>query len=110
MSHLGRNTEALRLNAWIICAGSALMTAVMVFTRVALTMYFGIFMAMTAFLLLGILFSEAGNSLVNPVESLVLAHQPINGATYTAAKLTHLARILMFLVPALDGIPALCSP
>jgi hypothetical protein len=28
-----------------------------------------------------------------------LAHQPIEGATYTAAKLTHLLRILLHLVP-----------
>jgi hypothetical protein len=52
------------------------------------------------------LVSEANNSLVNPVEGIVLAHQPINGATYTSAKHTHILRILLYLVPALNLIPA----
>ncbi len=43
---------------------------------------------------------------MNPVEAHVLAHQPINGATYVAAKLTHLVRILLYLVPAMNAIPA----
>ena len=55
------------------------------------------------------LLSETANSLVNPVEGLVLAHYPINGATYTAAKLTHLLRILSYTVPALNLLPALAG-
>ena len=56
-----------------------------------------------------VLLSETANSLVNPVEGLVLAHQPINGATYTAAKLTHLLRVLAYTVPALNLLPALAG-
>jgi len=56
-----------------------------------------------------VLISETANSLVNPTEGLVLAHQPINGATYTAAKVSHLARIVLYLVPATNGIPALAG-
>jgi hypothetical protein len=109
MSHLGHNATALRTNAWILCAMTGLMTALLMFTRPEITVYFAVFVGMTGFLLLGVLFSEAGNSLVNPVEGLVLAHQPIDGATYTAAKLTHLASILLYLIPALNGIPAVCG-
>jgi hypothetical protein len=107
MSHLGQNAAALRASAWVFCAMSALMTILLLLAEPRPAAYFAIFLALTGFLMTGVLFSEAGNSLVNPVEGLVLAHQPINGATYTAAKLTHLARILLFLVPALNGIPAL---
>ena len=35
-----------------------------------------------------------------------MAHQPIGGATYTAAKLTHLLRIVAILAPALNAAPA----
>jgi hypothetical protein len=107
MSHLGHNATALRTNAWVLCAMTALMTVLLLFTKPGVASYFAVFIGVTGFLMMGILFSEAGNSLVNPVEGLVLAHQPIDGATYTAAKLTHLARILLYLVPALNGIPAL---
>jgi hypothetical protein len=68
--------------------------------------YFLIFMALSGFLLLTTLLAETNNSLMNPVEGLVLAHQPINGATYTSAKLTHILRVLLYLVPALNLIPA----
>jgi len=107
MSNLGHNATALRTSGWILCAMSGLMTLVLVTVHPHLATYLAAFLGLTGFLMSGVLFSEAGNSLVNPVEGLVLAHQPIDGATYTAAKLTHLARILLYLVPALNGIPAL---
>jgi hypothetical protein len=53
--------------------------------------------------------SETSNTLVNPVEALILAHQPVNGATYTAAKLTHILTILLYLVPGWNAIPALAG-
>ena len=52
---------------------------------------------------------ETGNSLVNPVEAAVLAHQPISGATYTAAKLTHLITVVLYLVAGLNVAPALAG-
>ena len=39
----------------------------------------------------------------------MLAHQPIDGATSTAAKLSHLLRIVICVVAALDGVPALAA-
>ena len=50
---------------------------------------------------------ETANSLVNPVEGMILAHQPVNGATYTSAKLTHLLRIVFYIVLGMNGVPAL---
>jgi hypothetical protein len=38
-----------------------------------------------------------------------LGHQPIDGATYTAAKVTHLVRIVLYLVPAMNVFPALAG-
>jgi hypothetical protein len=71
--------------------------------------YFRVFLAVTAFLLFSVLVSETSNSLVNATEGLVLAHQPIDGATYTAAKLTHLLRVVCYLVLGLNTVPALAG-
>jgi len=63
-------------------------------------------MIVSAFFIFSVLLSEAGTSLMNPVEGAVLAHQPIDGMTYTTAKLTHLVRVLSTLVLALGAGPA----
>jgi len=42
------------------------------------------------FAILWILLMDAANSIMNPDEASVLAHQPIRGASYVAAKLTHI--------------------
>ena len=108
-SQLGRDGMTLQKASWAYYILSGLMVLLFIATGMALATYFAVFLAMTTFLLLAMLLSETSNSLVNPVEGLVLAHQPINGATYTAAKLTHLLRILLHLVPGLNLIPALAG-
>lgn len=106
MDQLGRNGVALKTVGWIYAAFTGLMGIVLIVSQPTAPTYLFVFLFFTAVLLLTILLSEAGNSLVNPLESLILAHQPINGATYTAAKLTHLARIVLYLVPAINVLPA----
>jgi hypothetical protein len=103
---LGRNRGALSTAAKIYAVLSAIITAVLVASSAALATYIATFLAMTAFILLSILTLEAGNSLINPSEGLVLAHQPINGVTYVAAKLSHLIRIVLVFVAAVNLIPA----
>ncbi len=107
LDQLGGNGIALRTVGWMYGAFSAFLAIVMAAMRPSSDVYLSTFLVLTAVLLSSILLSETGNSLVNPVEALVLAHQPIDGVTYTAAKLTHLVRILLFLVPALNGVPAI---
>lgn len=109
LSQLGRDGVTLQKAAWAYFVLSGFFAIVAAVTRPSLAIYFWIFQGFTAFLLLSVLLSETGNSLVNPVEGLVLAHQPIDGATYTAAKLTHLLRILLYLVPGLSAVPALAG-
>src|SRR5579863_2060312 len=43
--------------------------------------YLSIFLGMTGLLMFSILIPETSNSLINPVEGLILVHQPVNGAT-----------------------------
>ena len=91
---------------WVYFVLSALISVVMVVAqRTSLPAYYAFFLIFTAFLLLTVLLMETGNSLVNPEEGLVLAHQPVNGATYTAAKLTHLARIVLYLTTGDERCP-----
>jgi hypothetical protein len=106
-TQLGRDSMSLRKVALSYYILSALMTLPFVIMGMAIELYYGIFLASTMFLLSAMLISETGNSLVNPVEALVLSHQPIDGATYTAAKLTQLLRLLWHMVPGLAAIPAL---
>ena len=75
----------------------------------ALQKYFLGMLAYTSFFLLWVLLEDTTNSLLNPEEASVLAHQPIGGATYVAAKLTHLLSLLIVFVPALNGIPAIAG-
>jgi len=109
MDQLGRNGVALKSVAIIYFLMSSAIGVITVLAQPSAPVYLGIFMAFTAFLLMTVLVTEAGNSLINPQEAVILAHQPINGATYTAAKLSHLARIVLYLVPGLNVIPALAG-
>jgi hypothetical protein len=109
LNQLGRDGVTLQTAGWMYFAMSALISIVMVMAGANLGSYFWMFMGLTALLLFAILMSETSNSLVNPVEGLVLAHQPIDGATYTAAKLTHLVRVIFYLVPGLNAVPAMAA-
>ena len=103
---LGRNRAALSMAAKIYAVLSVLITFGLVAASASVGTYIATFLGMTTFILLSILTLEAGNSLINPSEGLVLAHQPINGVTYVAAKLSHLVRIVLVFVAAVNLIPA----
>ena len=109
LDQLGRNGVALGTAAVLYAVMSAFLAIVSVLAKAPPAAYLAIFLFFTGFLITGILLSETGNSLVNPVEGMVLAHQPVAGGTYTAAKLSHLSRIVLWLTPALNGIPALAG-
>ena len=61
---------------------------------------------LTAFQLSLVLLPEVAENLVNPVEGLVLAHQPVSGSTWLGAKLTHLVKFVAFVVAAINVLPA----
>jgi hypothetical protein len=109
LDQMGLNGLALKRAAMLYFVMVALFSLLFAVAQPAVTVYFTVFLAITAVLLLSILLSEAGNSLINPAEAMVLAHQPINGAIYTAAKLSHLVRIVLYLVPGINGGPALAG-
>ena len=104
---IGASGSALKYGALFYLVFSGLLGLLIALAHPSATVCLAICLGITAFLLLVTLLPEAGNSLVNPVEGLVLAHQPVDGATYTAAKLTHLLRILAYLVPSINLVPSL---
>jgi hypothetical protein len=109
MNQLGRDGMSLKILTILYGAFSVLISIGMVASQAHLGTYLLAFFGMTLFVLVSVLIPEISNSLINPVEGLILAHQPINGATYTAAKLTHLLRILLYFVPAVNLVPALAG-
>lgn len=106
MDQLGRGGIALQTATILYAIMSAVLTLALVVAGIKPLAYLTIFLGYTTLLLISVLLSETANSLLNPVEGLVLAHQPIDGATYTAAKLTHLVRVVAYLVSGLNLIPA----
>jgi hypothetical protein len=106
LSNWGRMGLDLWFGAVLWLLVNAVVSATVLFGPSAVT-YLSLFMFLNAFILLIVLFFETAAVLTNPLEALVLAHQPINGATYTFAKLTHLLRILGCFGLAPNIIPAL---
>jgi len=106
---LGRQSAALRFSAGLFSLIGSVGGLIMVAVGVPVRTFFGIYLGFTIFILVGILLSETANSLVNPVEGLVLAHQPIDGATYTGAKLSHLLRIVLYFAGGLNLIPGIAG-
>jgi hypothetical protein len=109
MNQLGRDGITLNIAFWMYVGLGGICCLMFVAQPPSAGKFLGAFTLVTAVLLVCVLISEAGNSLVNPVEGVVLSHMPIDGATYTAAKLTHLLRVVAYLAPALNAIPAVAS-
>jgi hypothetical protein len=109
LNQLGSEEFSLKLISVVSFVLTGLGSLLFLLAQPHLVTYYAACLAFPAFLLLGVLISETGNSVVNPVEGLVLAHQPVNGATYTAAKLSHLLRIVLYLVAGMNLAPALAG-
>lgn len=90
---------------WFVLA--SLMGVVLVAIGMAPETYLLVFVALTVLQLSVVLVPEVTESLVNPVDGLVLAHQPVTGATRWAAKLTRLVRIVVYVVTGINAVPAL---
>jgi hypothetical protein len=107
---LGRQNHALRVSAGWFFLITGVLSLLAILLRAPAMVVAGFALFLTAFTLMLVLISEAANSLVNPEEALSLSHQPINGSTYTAAKLSHLLRIVLYYVLGWNLFPALAAP
>lgn len=107
VARTGSDAYSMRTLTIIWCFFSGVLSIVMAAFGANAGVYLLVFLALTAFQLSLLLIPEIAEGLVNPVEGLILAHQPVNGATWLAAKLTHLIRIVVYVVAAVNGVPAL---
>ena len=107
VARMGNQDYSLRFLVifWFFLA--SLISLFMAFTGTAPQWYLLVFLGLTVFQLGILLIPEAAENLVNPVEGLILAHQPVNGATWSAAKLTHLVKAVVYVVAGVNGVPAL---
>ena len=89
---------------WFLLSG--LMSVVLVVAGSSPAGYLLVFLGLTAFVLGVHLVSEVAENLVNPVAELTLAHQPVGAGTWSAAKLSHLLTVVVYLVGGINGVPA----
>jgi hypothetical protein len=87
----------------------SLLPSLAVFANPSLPGYLLFMIGFSMFSILWILLMDAGNSIMNPDEASVLVHQPIRGATYIAAKLTHVFVIVGAVIPAFNLLPAIAG-
>ena len=106
-ARMGSDAYSMRTLTIIWFFFSGVLSVLMAAFGAGAGVYLLVFLALTAFQLSMLLVPEIAEGLVNPVEGLILAHQPVNGATWLAAKLTHLVRIVAYVVAAVNGVPAL---
>ena len=93
------------MHIWFIL--SAIASVLAAAAGAAPGVYLAGFLALTAFQLGVLLMPEIAESLVNPVDGLILAHQPVDGATWSGAKLAHLTKIVAYAVTGMNAVPAL---
>ncbi len=104
---MGDQGHSMRSVLVVWCILSSIISLVMAVLGVSPEFYLLVFVGLTVFQLGLLLISEVAESLVNPVEGLILAHQPVNGATWSGAKLTHLIKVVVYIVAGVNGVPAL---
>ena len=104
---MGSHNRSLRFITitWFII--SSIISLLMAAGGASSGVYLLVFVGLTVFQLSFLLIPEVAENLVNPVEGLILAHQPVNGSTWSGAKLTHLIKVVVYVVMGVNGVPAL---
>ena len=97
---------SLRTAALLLFLFSSLVSVLLVLAGPSPVGYLLVFLGLTAFLLSMHLVAEVAENLVNPVAELTLAHQPIGAGTWSAAKLSHLLTVVVYLVGGINVVPA----
>jgi ABC-2 type transport system permease protein len=87
----------------------SLLLSLIAFANPPLHGYLLIILGSSMLFMFMILTQDVANSIMNPDEASVLAHQPIRGATYVAAKLTHVFVIVAVITSSLNALPAIAG-
>ena len=105
--HMGSNEYAMKHLMALWCAMATVGSLVLAAVGISPGIFCLFLIAFTVFQLGVILLPEVAENLVNPVEGMVLAHQPVNGATWAGAKLTHLFKLVLYVVAGINILPAI---
>ena len=107
VARMGNQDYSMRFLVILWFFLASLISLGMAFAAISPAYYLLVFLGLTVFQLSILLIPEAAENLVNPVEGLILAHQPVNGATWSGAKLSHLIKAVVYVVAGINGVPAL---
>ena len=107
VARMGNQDYSMRFLVILWFFMASLISLVMAVAGASPGYYLLVFLGLTVFQLSILLIPEAAENLVNPVEGLILAHQPVNGATWSGAKLSHLIKAVVYVVAGINGVPAL---
>lgn len=99
---LGLDRHAMRLTSLMLLLPGGFL-ALMALGDLPLGVYSLRVLSFSSFILLLLIVMEAANSFFNPAEVTVLAHQPIAGSTYLAAKASYLTIVVLRAEAALNG-------
>jgi hypothetical protein len=108
LGNLGMDPHAMNITSLGLLIPGGLV-ALFAFGGGSLAAFNMITLALSSLVLFMLLVMEASNSFLNPAEVAVLAHRPIAGATYFAAKLTYLVLVVLRATAALNGPAALAG-
>jgi hypothetical protein len=96
------------LSFWAALMGAYILTFLLIRNALpSAPIYLLIDLSITFAMTFLVFIREAANSLFNPVEASMVAHTPIHGPTYAAAKIVHIFIAVLYLVLGLNLYPAL---
>jgi hypothetical protein len=104
--NIAMDRHALQLGTLTLLLPAA-MLALVGFAPMSLVAYETLVLTVSALLVMLLVMTEAANSFLNPGEVSVLAHRPIGGATYLAAKLYYLLALVVRTVMVLTAPAAI---
>ena len=107
IARMGSSDRAMTYLMALMCFMGVLISLGLVASGVSPGMFGLVLIGLTVFQLSLVLLPEVAENLVNPIEGMVLAHQPVNGATWAGAKLTHLFKLVLYVVVAINTFPAI---
>ena len=108
LGNLGMDKHAMQLTTLTLVVPGGLL-ALMAFGSMSLASFNMLSLAFSSMLLCLILVNEAANSFFNPAEVTVLAHQPIGGGTYFAAKFSYLVLVVLRVQASVSGPSAIAG-
>ena len=107
MARMGSGDRAMKYLMAVMCFWALLLSLGLAAAGTSPAIFCLALIGLTMFQLSLALLPEVAENLVNPVEGMVLAHQPVNGATWAGARLTHLFKLVLYVVAGINILPAI---